>query len=115
MGEAPPRSPRRAARRGPARDPAYLDWIRTLRCEACGRAPCEAAHTGSDGGTGIKASDYSAVPLCHICHRTGTYSYHAGRATFAAMYCLDFRGIVARLNSVWEQLQRVKIFRRECQ
>jgi hypothetical protein len=114
MGEAPPRSARRAARRGPPRDERYLDWIRTLPCEACGRAPrSEAAHTGSDGGTGIKASDYSAVPLCPHCHKVGPDSYHmAGRRAFAAMWCIDYNGIVARLNSVWEQLQKVKIFRR---
>lgn len=114
MGEAPARSPRRAARRGPARDAAYLTWIRSLPCAACGRAArSEAAHVGTDGGTGIKANDYSAIPLCAACHRVGPNSYHmAGKRTFAAMWCLDYNGIVARLNAVWEQLQKVKVFRR---
>lgn len=98
---------RRKPRRGPARDAAYLAWIRTLRCEACGRrAPSEAAHTGHDGGMSVKASDYSAIPLCHRCHRTGPYCYHGpNRQAFAAMYCLDFDAIVTRLNSIWKRLE----------
>ena len=101
-------------RGGPARDVQYLNWIRSLRCAACGREPrSEAAHVGRDGGKGIKASDYSVIPLCHRCHRTGTYSYHAaGKLTFAAMYCLDFDALVAKYNAIWERLQGVQIFRK---
>ncbi len=29
---------------------------------------CDPAHTGTDGGTAEKASDYSCVPLCRVCH-----------------------------------------------
>jgi hypothetical protein len=113
LGTKPPRMPRRKARRGPARDAAYRAWIRTLKCETCGATPCEAAHVGLDGGMGMKCSDYSTVPLCWRCHRVGRYSYHmAGAKTFSAMYCLDFRAIVERLNSVWGQLNRVKVFGR---
>lgn len=112
-GHEPPASPRRkpsALHRGPARDAAYLTWIRSFPCAACGRRPrSEAAHTGRDGGKGLKSNDYSAIPLCHICHRTGTYSYHAaGRRTFAAMYCLDFDALVSRYNAIWDQLQNVR-------
>lgn len=96
-------------------DALYLAWIRTLRCSACGKsAPSEAAHTGNDGGTGIKASDYSAIPLCAHCHRVGMYSYHAaGKKTFAAMYCLDYDALVQKYRGIWEQLQGVEVFKRE--
>ena len=105
------RRTRSAFYRGPSRDAAYLGWIRSLRCCACGRAPrSEAAHVGRDGGKGIKANDYSAIPLCHRCHRTGAYSYHAGKQTFAAMYCLDYDALVQKYNAIWEQLQGAQIF-----
>lgn len=108
-----PRRKRSALYRGPARDAVYLSWIRGLRCCACGRAPrSEAAHVGRDGGRGVKASDYSAIPLCHQCHRTGIYSYHAaGKRTFAAMYCLDFDALVAKYNALWERVQGIKVFK----
>ena len=106
------RRTRSAFYRGPARDALYLNWIRSLRCAACGRTPrSEAAHVGRDGGKGQKCSDYATIPLCHQCHRTGIYSYHAaGKRTFAAMYCLDYGALVAKYNAIWEQLQGVKVF-----
>ena len=107
-GTLPPRRLARKAKRGPARDTRYLAWIRTLRCAACGAsAPCEAAHTGRDGGKAIKASDYSAIPLCHRCHRTGVHSYHAGKVSFAAYWCIDYDALVQKYNALWAQLQGV--------
>lgn len=115
-GREPARAPRRkksALHAGPARDPLYLEWLRTLRCCACGAAPrSEAAHTGRDGGTGIKASDYSAIPLCHLCHRTGMYCYHSGKQRFAAMHCLDYDALAERYRALWEKLQDVQVFGR---
>jgi hypothetical protein len=64
-------------RKGPARDEGYKGWVRTLACCACaveGRS--EAAHTGTDGGMSMKASDYSCVPLCADCHTRGPGAYH---------------------------------------
>ncbi len=118
-GRKLPRLPRRARsalhRGGPARDTLYLSWIRTLPCAACGHSsPSEAAHTGRDGGAGIKASDYSAVPLCSRCHRVGVYSYHAsGKKTFAAMFALDFDALVQKYNGLWERIQGVEVFQQE--
>jgi len=53
------------------RDPAYLDYIRSLSCANCGRFPSEAAHMRclGGGGMGKKPSDYHAIPLCPGCHR----------------------------------------------
>lgn len=54
-----PRTPRSAR---------HLAWLRGLNCAWCGRQPpCEASHHGRRG-TGIKASDLDAIPLCARCH-----------------------------------------------
>ena len=99
LGRPPRRVPTRRHARWPHVDAAYLAWVRTLPCLLCG-AHAEAAHTGHDGGMALKASDRSCVPLCHRCHRTGARSYHAiGRRAFAALWCLDFDAVVARLNA----------------
>lgn len=105
------RRTRSAFYRGPARDAQYLNWIRSLRCAACGREPrSEAAHVGR-AAMRQKCSDYETIPLCHQCHRTGIYSYHAaGKRTFAAMYCIDYGALVAKYNGLWERLQGVQIF-----
>jgi hypothetical protein len=47
---------------------------RVLPCGVEGRS--EAAHTGSDGGMSMKASDRSCVPLCADCHTQRADSYH---------------------------------------
>jgi hypothetical protein len=83
----------------PARSAAYLAWIRTQPCVVCGRTGwIEAAHTGLRG-LGQKSSDYSAIPLCAVHHRTGKDSYHRlGARQFAQTHNLDIPGIVQRLN-----------------
>jgi hypothetical protein len=95
----PRRAPRkRLGYRGPVRNSAYRLWIRSLPSVVSGCWPCEAAHTGSDGGTGIKASDLSCVPLADFEHR----EYHQiGKVRFALKYGLDFEALVARLNAVY--------------
>ena len=50
------------------RDSQYLAWIRTLGCAACGELRDIHAHHTKTGGMGIKASDYTAIPLCPRCH-----------------------------------------------
>jgi hypothetical protein len=92
----PRRSPRR--RRGPARNWKYKAWIRSLPSAVSGAGPCEAAHTGTDGGMSQKASDYSCVPLTAAEHR----QYHQlGRGGFEARYGVNCRDLVARLNHCW--------------
>lgn len=54
------------------RFPAHLRWVRRHRCEACDRQDNIVAHhvrLQSDGGMGIKPSDFFALPLCSECHR----------------------------------------------
>ena len=52
------------------RDPEHLAFIRTLPCVACTNEKTQAAHIrkGTDGGTGLKPSDYYTVPMCASCH-----------------------------------------------
>ena len=61
-----------------------MAWIRTLPCIACGvEGRSEAAHTGTDGGMSMKASDYSCVPLCSDCHTQAPGAYHrVGKRVF---------------------------------
>ena len=97
------RDPRRRPRRGPARDETYKAWIRRQPCCACGwRAPSQAAHVGSDGGMGQRASDYSAVPLCYDCHTGGGKAYHRiGRAAFEREHGIDFDYVCEGLFTEW--------------
>jgi len=97
-----PRRPRRTRRAKPARNWKYRAWIRSLPCLVCGREPSEAAHTGSEGGLQLKASDLSCVPLCTRHHTMYPDSYHRlGRAGFEALHQVDCRELVRRLNRDW--------------
>jgi hypothetical protein len=80
-------------RRGPVREP----------CCACGVEDCsEAAHTGTDGGMSMKASDYSCVPLCSDCHTRAPGSYHRiGKRAFGRKHQLCFADLTARLEQEW--------------
>src|SRR5580658_8006319 len=91
-------------RKGPARDEGYKDWIRTLACCACGvEGRSEAAHTGTDGGMSMKASDYSVVPLCGDCHTQAPGAYHrVGKRAFEEKHRLCCEQIVALLNREWQ-------------
>jgi hypothetical protein len=83
-------------RRGPERNELYKAWVRTLPCACgCGSRPCEAAHTGSDGGMRQKASDLTCVPLWWECHR----EYHRiGKASFERARGIRFATVVHELN-----------------
>ena len=90
-------------RRGSPRDDAYLEWIRELSCVGCGiEGRSEAAHTGTDAGMRMKASDYSCVPLCSGCHTQAPGAYHrVGKRAFEQRRALSFARIVERLNREW--------------
>lgn len=107
----PPAKAKRATpRRGPERNPAYLAWIRTLPCCACGvEGRSEAAHVGADGGVSMKASDLSCIPLCADCHTQRADSYHriaGGRRGFERRYRLKLAALVRRLNAEWRKLTK---------
>jgi hypothetical protein len=102
-GRKPPRRASTPTRKGPPRNEVYKAWIRTLPCCACGvEGRSEAAHTGSDGGMSIKASDYSCVPLCPDCHTQAPGAYHrVGKRAFERRHGLSFAGVVDRLQREW--------------
>ena len=89
----------------PVRDEKYKAWVRTLPCcvSECNRGRIEAAHTGSDGGMRLKASDRSCVPLCHYHHAVHYHGLNAGKRTLEALHAIDFRAIVQRLNSEYDR------------
>jgi len=87
----------------PNHQPRYRAWIRTLDClvPLCEFRPVHAAHTGSDGGIALKASDWSCVPLCPF-HHLGIY--HAkGKQEFEDRYQISFACEVERLNASFRQ------------
>jgi hypothetical protein len=104
-GRKPPRRATSSMRKGPPRDETYKTWIRSLPCAACGiEGRSEAAHTGSDGGMSMKASDYSCVPLCPECHTRGPMAYHRiGKRAFERVHGLRFPSIGTRLRREWKR------------
>lgn len=85
------------------RCPAHLKFVRGFVCSIHDKHECEggieAAHcrTGTDGGMGVKPSDYWAIPLCSGAHR----EQHAiGEAAFERTYGIDMKAIAERMASV---------------
>ena len=105
-GRKPQVDASRALGKGPPRDQAYKAWIRMLPCLRCRcEDQSEAAHTGSDGGMSMKASDYSCVPLCSKCHTQAPGAYHRiGKRMFERVHGVCFATEVRRLNATWNRL-----------
>lgn len=89
----------------------YKRYIRGLACTICGRDPSsefrvEAAHTKvlGSGGTGIKASDFSCIPLCARCHTQRPRNYHSygQESEWEAFWRVDLKLLVKNLNREWE-------------
>ena len=61
------------------RDPAYLKWVRTFPCAACGKAgPSHAHHLthAQPKARGLKAGDQFTLPVCQTHHQDGPQSIH---------------------------------------
>ncbi len=116
----------------PVRDPAYLDWIRTLPCVVCcirgsfnldqyihecrilglvtgcvfrnkNKQPTEASHHGVRG-LRQKASDMGAIPLCSLeHHREGKLSTHKLQKVFFDHYRIDHGELSAVLNAMYDE------------
>jgi hypothetical protein len=69
------------------RNPAYLKWLKSQPCAACGRGPCDPAHQPSPWqGVGLKSPDTYCLPLCRPCH----YEEHTiGHYSFWSMAMKD--------------------------
>ena len=82
-------------KKGVARSPEYLDYIRQKPCCVCQISPAVPHHTAR-GGTGLKGSDFSCVPLC-VAHHGLVHSM--GRHTFQATHGVCFEDIVAQCQA----------------
>ena len=106
----PVRPKRFQPRRGPARSPEYLAWIRTLPCLVCSRVSggatvIEAAHTNALGrkGMGQKTTDFSAIPLCAAHHREYPDSYHRlGEPCFVRQHRIDVHQVATELKHLFD-------------
>lgn len=96
-------------------DPKYRKYILVWQvenpigpwgiCAACGTPHhLEAAHTGPVPGRGLKASDYTCIPLCNRCHRTDSDSYHnrvISEADWFEKRCIKIGELIERLLEGW--------------
>lgn len=104
---------RATARRGAEKAPKYLEFIRSLVCEACYPCglgdhvqanPTEAAHVGSRG-VGQKCSDYETIPLCSYHHRTGPEAHHVIGKAFWEHHGID-RDALPRASGQRKSVER---------
>lgn len=109
LGQTASRQPPRRMRiRGPVRDPKYRAWIRTNPCIVCDSSPVDAAHTGTDGGMAIKASDLTCLPICPYCHTWGPYSYHVlGRPAFEKHHGICCAKLVRMFNRQYREEKKI--------
>lgn len=98
----------------PPKDPAYLDWVRTLPCFACKllgmrqEGPSEAAHLGEIRGLRQKAPDTTAGPLCSGHHRTGPVAHHRIGRFFWSYLGLDRDELITTLNRGYKKYLKEK-------
>ncbi len=113
---------RSATKRGIGKDPAYLQFIRSLPCCVCFRGyfigglwfheldedqkrsqktRTEAAHTGPRG-ISQKSDDKTCVPLCAEHHREGRGAIHRAGNNFWTMHNIDSVKLIAYLNARYE-------------
>lgn len=80
--------------------PAHLKWIRGHECAIAGKHDCEgrieAAHvrTGTDGGLGVKPSDWWTIPLCSAAHAE---QHRIGEKAFEERYGIKMMRIATAL------------------
>lgn len=72
---------------------AYLDWIHSMPCLACGTMGETEAHHVQPSVTAKKQSHWFRVPLCHDCHMTLEDHDHD---TFKKRTGFDIRELTAR-------------------
>ena len=87
----------------PVKSAAYLKFIRSLPCIACGGTRrMEAMHVGPRG-LGQKVDDKDALPGCLWCHRE---LHDLGPVAFSEKYGLDFQALQSKLRLFFEQQLR---------
>lgn len=82
------------------RNPEYLNWLRSKNC-LVSKNKAECAHhvrLGTNGGTGLKPSDYFCIPLLHEYHTTGKNALHKiGEKTFLDQFQISPLKVFTRL------------------
>jgi len=111
-------------RRGPAKDPAYLDWLRTLPCCVCAawreifseqhtqadqKTATEAAHVGARGLGQKCDDDREALPICERHHRTGALAQHKLGKKFWTYHGLDRDALIAEYNRRFDKEHDVSL------
>ena len=81
------------------RDASYLAFIRSLPCIHCGKNRMVAPHHEGDRGMGIKASDFSTLPLCFHCHG----ERHQVGKTIWLLWDMDPEREIERLKELWSK------------
>ena len=88
----PPRIKRDSGKKDAGkRSSAHRAWVRRHACCGCGAsAPIEAAHvrTGTDGGMGIKPSDWWVISLCKSCH---VEQHNIGEESFETLHGISMK------------------------
>lgn len=72
----------------PAKDPAHMARVATLRCVCCGAWPVQVHHCISGRFSQRKASDRETIPLCWD-HHQGPEGIHANKREWEATYGPD--------------------------
>jgi hypothetical protein len=86
-------------RRKPIKSSAYLRFVRSLPCCACGSTRyVEAMHVGPRGMS-QKVDDKDALPGCRFCHKE---LHQIGPVEFQQKYSLDFETEIEKLNTFYE-------------
>lgn len=86
-------------RRRPIKDPAYLRFVRSLPCVACGGTrSIEVMHVGPRG-LGQKVDDKDGLPGCRWCHKE---LHQVGPVAFCEKYVLAFPALIRKLNDFYD-------------
>lgn len=100
-----------ALRPQPERSPAYLRWIRSLKCVICEMygyeqlSPTEAAHVGVRG-LRQKCSDRETLPMCgELHHRLGKASHHVLGKLFFIFWGIDRDELIQAHNAAFDLLE----------
>ena len=78
------------------RSPAHRKWVRGHACSACGSMTAiECAHVreGTDGGMGLKPSDWWTISLCKECHML---QHQIGEGSLVARHAMQPMKTLAR-------------------
>jgi hypothetical protein len=108
-------------RRGPARDPKYLRFVRSQPCCVCGKQSGIIAHHMVEGdgddrrGLSQKVSDYKTIPFCEGTNVCDSHhkQFHRRLRDFAG-WSNERRRVfqeeeIARLQSIWHDLTELGV------